>query len=321
MQAADSPPEAAAAPLDGVILPPIEEARASFSRRLFAFAGVLLSAVVVFAAAWAYADLNFAVMEALIPSSPLFWAVFVISYLQGPFLEWVIFRRLWHIPFLSGMSALLRKLVTNELVLGYLGEAQFYAWTRARANITSAPFGAIKDVAILSALAGNAATLVMLVFAWPIVSSGLGGVQMRSVFLSLGVVLITSCAILLFRKKLFSLSRRELWFITGVHIARIVLFIAFSAFLWHLILPQAPIGLWMVLATLRMLVSRLPLLPNKDIVFAGIAVFLLGHDLEVAALMTLWAALGLASHVVAGVISGVAGLVETRFAGTARSVG
>ena len=33
-----------------------------------------------------------------------------------------------------------------------------------------------------------------------------------------------------------------------------------------------------VLGTVRQLVSRLPFLPNKDIVFAGIATFLIGSD-------------------------------------------
>lgn len=280
------------------------------ARRLFAFLGVLVSAAVLFSAAFAYRDLRWETIEQLVPRSGLFWSVFVISYLSGPALDWVIFRRLWHIPLASGLIALVRKLVSNEIVLGYLGEAQFYAWVRARANIAAAPFGAIKDVAIISALTGNAATVIMLVFAWPIVASGALGMPMRDVFLSLGVVLVTSCAILLLRKKLFSLDRRELWFITTVHIVRTILFIVFSAVLWHLVLPEVSVGLWMVLATLRMLVSRLPLLPNKDIVFAGIAVFLLGHDLEIAALMTMMAAITLAAHVVAGTITGLAGLLE-----------
>jgi hypothetical protein len=150
------------------------------------------------------------------------------------------------------------------------------------------------------------------VLAWPLISSGQLGMPTRDVFLSLGVVLATSCAILFFRKKLFSLDRRELWFITGVHVVRTLVFIVVSALLWHLVLDQVSLGLWLVLATLRMLVSRLPLLPNKDIVFAGIAVFLLGHDMEIAALMTLMAAISLAGNVIAGVISGLAGLAETR---------
>jgi len=152
----------------------------------------------------------------------------------------------------------------------------------------------------------------MLVFAWPLIASGQLGIPTREVFLSLGLVLLTSCAILVLRKKLFSLDRRELWFITGIHVVRTILFILLSALLWHLVLRLVSIGLWIVLATLRMLVSRLPFLPNKDIVFAGIAVFLLGHDLEIAALMTLMAAITLGSHVVAGVASGVAGLIESR---------
>jgi hypothetical protein len=36
----------------------------------------------------------------------------------------VIYRRLWHIP-ASGIAALLRKQVSNELLMSYLGEVQF----------------------------------------------------------------------------------------------------------------------------------------------------------------------------------------------------
>lgn len=282
------------------------------ARRIFAFVGLLLSIVVVLAAAFAYRDLKWQTVEAMVPRTWPFWIVFGLYYMQGTVLEWIIFRRLWHIPFWAGILAQMRKLVSNELVLGYLGEAQFYAWARARANLTSAPFGAIKDVAILSALTGNAATILMLIVAWPVVASGRLGMPMRDVFISLAVVLATSCVILVLRKKLFSLDRRELLFITAMHVIRTILFIVLSAALWHLVLPEVSLGLWIVLATMRMLVSRLPLIPNKDIVFAGLAVFLLGHDLEIAALMTMMAVITLGAHVLAGIVSGLAGLVETQ---------
>lgn len=314
MQSADSIHQQAMGPghPDYQVIPVADQPAVSARNGLFGLIGVILSAVVVAAAAFSYRDLRLDMVEALIPRTFEFWALMAVSYILGPLYEWVIFRHLWRIPFFSGMSALLRKLVSNELVLGYLGEAQFYAWARSRANLTAAPFGAIKDVAILSALTGNAATVIMLALAWPLVSSGSLGVPMRSVFLSLGVVLLISCAILVLRKKLFSLNGRELWFISAIHAVRIVTFIALSALLWHLVLPSVSVGLWMVLATMRMLVSRLPLLPNKDLVFAGMAVFLLGHDLEVAALMTMMAAVTLAAHIAVGVVAGVAGLLETR---------
>ena len=59
---------------------------------------------------------------------------------------------------LSGLIALHKKRISNEVLLGYSGEAYFYAWARQRSQMVAAPFGAVKDVSILSAIAGNAIT-------------------------------------------------------------------------------------------------------------------------------------------------------------------
>jgi len=48
--------------------------------------------------------------------------------------------------------------------------------------------------------------------------------------------------------------------------------------------------------------SRLPFLPNKDVVFAGLAVFMIGHDAEVGALMTMMASLFLVTHLGLGLL-------------------
>lgn len=256
-----------------------------------------------------FQDLSFDQVSDLIPAFPAFWLLFACFYLLPPLSEWFIYRKLWNMPF-SGIGALMRKLVSNELLLGYLGEAQFYGWARARLKFVTAPFGAIKDVTILSALIGNVATLAMLIWAWPLISSGQLGLESKTVFISLGVVLVTSFAILLFRQKLFSLAKTDLWFIVVVHLLRIIAYVVLSAWMWHLVLPQIEMTLWIVMATLRMLVSRLPLLPNKDVVFAGIAVFLLGHDVEIAGLMTLMAVLLLVTHLVVGALFAVLDLID-----------
>jgi hypothetical protein len=75
-------------------------------------------------------DLNPHELMAMVPRSAAFWVVFALNYTIPPLSEWVIYRRLWHIP-ASGIAALLRKQVSNELLMSYLGEVQFYAW-RAR---------------------------------------------------------------------------------------------------------------------------------------------------------------------------------------------
>lgn len=288
---------------------PLEVVEPQSRNRLAGLFSMLVSVALLVVVAFQFRDLSLDQVRGMIPVSIGFWLAFACYYLAGPASEWVIYRRLWGMP-ASGIGALLRKLVSNEILLGYLGEAQFYAWARSRLKFVTAPFGAIKDVTILSALVGNFATLAMLVWAWPLISSGMLGLEGRTVFISLGVVLVTSFAILLFRKKLFSLPKTDLWFISAVHLLRIVAVVIFSAVMWHLVLPQVEVTLWVVMATLRMLVSRLPLLPNKDVVFAGIAVFLLGHDVEIAGLMTLMAVLLLVTHLVVGALFALLDLID-----------
>ena len=277
--------------------------------RLAALFSVSVSLAVLIAAALQFRELDLVRIRALVPASLLFWLAFAAYYLAGPISEWIVYRRLWAMP-LAGMAALLRKLVVNELLLGYLGEAQFYAWARARTRLSDAPFAAIKDVTILSALVGNGVTLVLLALAWPYVSAGQLGLQGMGAFASLGAVLLTSLGILLLRRQLFSLPRPELAFIAATHLARIVVILIASAVMWHAVLPAVAITLWLVLATLRMLLSRLPLLPNKDVVFAGLTVLLLGQGADVAALMAMMALLLLITHVLVGAITGLIGLFD-----------
>ncbi|MGN6279919.1 MAG: hypothetical protein ACTHM8_14525 [Sphingomonas sp.] len=246
----------------------------------------------------------------LVPRSSFFWLIFVIAYLVTPASEWLIYHRLWSIP-PSGMIALLRKRVANEIVLGYLGEVYFYAWVRRTGLITrSAPFGAIKDVAILSALTGNAVTLAMLAAALPffgLLQLNLGGKAMLG---SLGVLAVTSFAMLLLRKRLFTLPKPELWRITIIHLARIVATIGLTALMWHLALPAVALVWWLLLSTLRQLLSRLPLMPNKDLAFVGLAIFIVGRDNDVGAMIAMIGGLILLTHLLVGSALGAAGLVR-----------
>jgi hypothetical protein len=270
---------------------PMQGWTAAFS---LAFSLLILAAV-----AHTMRHIDVAHLLALVPRSSLFWAVFATFYLAQPASEWLIYRRLWHLP-AGGFAVLLRKLVCNELLLGYLGEAYLYGWARRKVAMSAAPFGTIKDVAILSAMAGNGVTLVLLVLVWPFVGVTQLGIESRHVVLSLAVVLASSILIMLLRKRVFTLSRPELGFILRIHLLRIAAVLALTALLWHLVLPSVPLVWWLFLATLRMLISRLPFVPNKDVVFAGLAVFMLGHEAGIATLMTMLASVIVLTHVVVG---------------------
>lgn len=262
---------------------------------------IALSLAVIAAVVHEMGGVNIPRLLAMVPASPSFWLFFAAYYLVTPASEWFIFYRLWQIP-PAGCIALLRKKIYNELLLGYLGEAYFYTWARRRVSLDAAPFGAVKDVAILSAMAGNAVTMALLVIMLPVLGTSQLGLDSRPLALSLGVILAISLVAMIFRRRVFTLARTDLMMITHVHLARIVLSTVFLAVLWHLVLPTVPLSWWLYLSTLRLLVSRLPLMPNKDLLFAAAAVMMLGHEQDIGALMTLMAGLILATHLVLGSI-------------------
>jgi hypothetical protein len=262
--------------------------------------GTILSLIVVGAAIYQARDLDFAKTLGLLPASPTFWGLFAISYLIGPASDWFIFQRLWGVG-ASALGVLIRKLIYNELLVGYLGEVYFYGWARQNLKFVTTPFGAVKDVAVLSAVAGNVTTLAFLAMAFPFARLVPLHDHTAAIGWSLAFVIGTSLAVMLFRQSIFSLERKELRMVFAVHLSRIVATAILSAALWHLVLPDVPLSWWLVLATIRLLISRLPFVPNKDVVFAGMAVLALGGQVEVSAMMVLMAGLILATHVLVGI--------------------
>ena len=260
---------------------------------------IVLSLLVIAAALYQMRSIEAGRILGLVPASPSFWLLFLLGFMAGPLSEWFIFNRLWGVG-QPALGALTRKLVFNELLLGYLGEAWFYAWARRNRQVSAAPFGAVKDVAILSAMAGNVMTLAMIALAIPFLELLSLGEHRAAIGWSLSFVVGTSLAATVWRKSLFSLTAGELHMVFGAHMARILATTLISATLWYMVLPDTPIGWWLVLAAVRLLISRLPFVPNKDVVFAGVAVLAAGANLHIAELMAMMAGLILSAHLIAG---------------------
>lgn len=270
---------------------------------------LLLSLLVIVAALYQMRTIDPHQIISLVPTSSAFWALFALSIMAGPLSEYYIFNRLWHVGS-AALGALTRKLVYNELLLGYLGEAWFYAWARKHSRIEGSPFGAVKDVAVLSAVAGNLMTLVLIVLAIPFLGILSLGHYGNTIAWSLAFVVATSLAVMIWRKSLFSLTRDELWMVFAVHIGRIIATTLIAAVLWHFVLPDVPIGWWIMLAAIRLLISRLPFVPNKDIVFAGVAVLAVGQEAQISELMAMMAGLILCANLFLGMGLAIADLIK-----------
>ncbi len=274
-------------------LQPIERIR----RRWPLVLGAALSLLMVAALAYELLGSGLAGLSRTIPRSPFFWISFALFYLGPPTFDFVIFRKLWRIP-ASGMIALHKKRISNEVLIGYSGEAYFYAWARQRTKMVAAPFGAVKDVAILSAMAGHAVTLAIVAIALPFGLQLLTQGDQRMLIGSVALLVAMIVPFVIFSKRVFSLARPTLWWIFGVQCARIVSGTIFLAFAWYFALPDVSVLVWLFLVAGRLLVSRLPLVPNKDLLFANFAILLIGQGEAVSELLAFTAALTLLVHVV-----------------------
>lgn len=250
-------------------------------------------------------------LEALwrhVPASPAFYLAFALLYMSAPTFDWLIFRRLWGLP-AAGLVALLKKRIANEVVVGYSGDAYFYVWARARMKMVAAPFGAVKDVTILSAVAGNLITLAMVVVSLPIARGLMSPDMFKMVAGSAAVTLAISLPFLIFSRRVFSLPRRTLWWIFAMHCLRLAFGSLMIAVAWAFAMPDVTLGMWLFLAAARLLVSRLPLVPNKDLLFANFAILLIGQGAALSDLMAFTAALTLAVHVALTGVFALYGLV------------
>jgi hypothetical protein len=273
------------------------------------WAGALLSFAILIAVAAQLGGARLVQVARDAPVDPFFWSVFAAFYLLPSACDWIVFRRLWRLP-VAGLAALMRKQVANELVFGYSGEAQFYLWARRHAKLATSPFGAVKDVAVLSAVAGNVVTLGLMIASSGLLARVVVGSLGQAFAISAGLIAASSLAMFLLRRRLFSLPTSELWAIFITHVLRIVGSMLLLGVLWHLLLPALPATGLLVLVTMRMMLSRLPFLPAKDVVFAGLVAILLGRDAQVVPAMAMLGGLVIAAHVAVALCSAAAGLIR-----------
>lgn len=254
-------------------------------------------------------DHGLAGLRRTVPDGPGFYLFFLIAYFTLPVCDFVIFRRLWKVPS-SAFLPLNKKRIANDILIGYSGDAYFYAWARERLRMVAAPFGAVKDVSIMSGIAGNLTAILLASFAIPLGYELIAPAMMRTMLLSLSIPLVVSILLLAFSSRVFSLSRRALWFIFTVDCVRIAINAAALAVAWSFAMPSVSIGMWLFLGAGRLLVHRLPFVPNKDLLFANFAILVIGQDRSLSELMAFTGASTLLMHLVLTLLFGVVYLGE-----------
>lgn len=288
--------------------------------RLWVWVGVALSIGLVAAVVLQLGGATSEILTAIRDLPPLVWPVLLLLYLVQPAFDYLIFRRLWDLP-PAGFKALLRKNVINEVVLGYSGEAFLYVWARRAAQVVEAPFAAIKDANIISALLGNLLTLALAAISLAELRN-LDFAQRLGPALWSGLIpMAISVGVLIFGRQVFSLRLGQLAYVGAVNIARLAAWTVLNIAVWRMALPEVPTGQWIVLLAIRCLISRIPLISNKDLVFGNLVLLLLGAHSSVAVLLAALAFVTLVMHLGVIVALGAADLARGMSSGGGVVVG
>lgn len=209
---------------------------------------------------------------AALPTTPWFYLLFLAMFFALPVSETLVFRLLLGRSLPGSLPVFVRKRVFNSAFVGYSGEVYLFAWARRRLGIASRTMLLVlKDNAILSALASAAVTSVLLMLFvatgqvrwlahWLDSAAGLllaGG---------LTAAFLVPIAIRL-RRRILSVRARTALSVLGLHVARIGVVVLLQASQWAVALPTEPWSVWLTFLTLQMVISRLPFVPNRDLLF------------------------------------------------------
>ncbi|MBS3960684.1 MAG: hypothetical protein KGZ61_02445 [Sandarakinorhabdus sp.] len=294
-----------------------------------------ISAIILLMLVRSTAGIGWQQVLSALPWSLMFWLLFTGSYLLLPLVDWITYRRWWGFGW-PAIAVFLKVRVMNEALFTYSGHTYLLIWAAGRMEIDfdpdtpfrrllgrgagagvdprTSPFAAVKDMAITSGLAGNLATLLMLIVAFAmggdeILGQTVDPATLNFIVLSFAVLIVLSVAILLFRRNVMSMPAKENMFAFRWHLFRVLAAHALIVGTWIVALPEIAISTWILLGALRMVIGRLPL-PNKELLFAAIAVGLTGDaSVEVAALMAAQGALHLLFH---GIALVAAAAIEAR---------
>lgn len=217
-----------------------------------------------------------------LPATPWFYVLFVIAFLQLPFIETLIYRIVWTFSYWRGLGVFFKKRIFNQDVLGYSGEVYLYVWAKKHiAGVSDWELmKTIRDNNIISSVASTGVAIGLLAFfvygqhvdlsVWVDDYSGLQ--------IGLAVVVVVVLAVLAarFRRYLFSMPLRQAGTIFSIHVVRLLIVNALVVAQWVVVIPEVALSTWFTFLAVSIVLDRIPVLPNRDLLFFGVGLQMSG---------------------------------------------
>lgn len=207
------------------------------------------------------------------PTNAWFYGALIALYLTPPIADFIVYRSLWGVTF-GAFPAFLRKRLFNEVLLDYSGEVFLYAWAKRALPAGSKVFAVIRDVNVLSGAVSNVATLLLAGVAGAIGFDLLNREAAGWLLLSCAATGLITIVLVAVVSRVFTLPRSMILGISAVHATRLVFVLVLYAAAWSAAMPAVPLTDWLLVLAAQMLLTRLPLLPNRELMMAWLGVSL-----------------------------------------------
>lgn len=222
---------------------------------------------------WRLGEIGWVEVWRALPTSFAFYALVLAAYLVLPVADALIYRRFWGIRVFPSLDMFLRKRVYNSALVGYSGEVALLVWARGRVGKSDAALlHAIKDTNILSAVVSGCGAALLV--GW--LATRLALDELASGALVWWGVATVALAVLLplalmARRRTLAMSRREVGTVLAIHALRFLIGLALLLAQWRVVMPDASGLALLTLLAVYVLVGRIPFVPNRDVLFVGIA--------------------------------------------------
>ncbi len=259
-------------------------------KRLIRFGKYLIQGGIVIVLIYQISVIGWREIVSELPTVALFYVIFLLIYFALPVTEYVTYSIRWPLEFWQSQEIFLKKRVYNKVVLGYSGEVQLFFWLQNRMSIDKKEaYEVIRDNNILSTLASTTVALILL--------AGFTGTGRLSIYdwIDYDPVILIPVVLIVFviggyifrryRHYLFNMNRRHALIIFALHVGRMLLLSGLQVAQWYVVMPWVSIDIWFTMIVLQIILSRIPFLPNKDLVFIGTSLEFARHvDISVAGL-------------------------------------
>lgn len=217
-----------------------------------------------------------------LPVQPSFYLLFLLIFFQLPLFEIWIYRITWTFDALKSAPIFLLKRVYNKDVLGYSGELYFFVWAKKTLQMDATEiFKIIKDNNIISSVSSTFISfglLAIFIFTDQIKVLDWISNQNQTYFWGGLILIVVIVALFLkFRHHVISMPLKTAYKIFGIQTFRQLLGQTFNLLMYYVVMPDVPFYIWFTFIAMEIILSRIPFLPNRDLIFAGMSISLSGN--------------------------------------------